>query len=172
MLSNCGVRENLRVSWTARIQPVYPKGNQSWIFIGRTDVEAETPILSPLDVKSWLLKRPWCWERLKVGGEGDDRGWDDCMASPTQWTWVEWTLGISDGQGGLECCSPWGCKESDTTEQLNWTGDLRYGRNKGKSLQWRNFCRLSSTEWELIVNTHEAHVETKHYNQEPAESDP
>ena len=70
------------------IQPVHPKGNQSWIFIGRTDVEAETPI--PLatwweELTHW--KRPWCWERLKVG-EGDDRGWDGWMASPIQWTWV------------------------------------------------------------------------------------
>ena len=62
------------------IQPVHPKGDQSWVFIGRTDVEAETPILWPL----W--KRPWCWERLRAGGEGDNRGWDGWMASPTQWT--------------------------------------------------------------------------------------
>ena len=66
------------------------------------------------------LKRPWCWERLKVGGEGDDEGWDGWMASLTQRTWVllNW---VGDGQGGLACCSPWSCKESDTTEQLNWT---------------------------------------------------
>ena len=71
------------------IQPVHPKGDQSWIFTGRTDVETETPILWPPDMKNWLTgKQPWCWERLKVGGEGDDRGWDGWMASPTQWTWV------------------------------------------------------------------------------------
>ena len=70
------------------IQPVHPQGNQSWIFIGRTDVEAETPILWPPDAKNWHLKRPWCWKWLKAGGEGDDRGWDGWMASPTQWTWV------------------------------------------------------------------------------------
>ena len=70
------------------IQPVHPKGNQSWIFIGRTNAEAETPILWPPDAKSWLIWRPWCWKRLKVGGEGDDRGWNGRMASPTQWTWV------------------------------------------------------------------------------------
>ena len=68
------------------IQPVHPKGNQSWIFIGRTDAEAETPILWPTDA-DWHWKRPWCWERLKAG-EGADRGWDDWMASPTRWTWV------------------------------------------------------------------------------------
>ena len=66
-------------------------------------------------------KRPWCWERLKAG-EGDDRGWSGWMASPTQWTWVWVTPGVGDGQGSLACCSPWGCKELDTTEQLIWTG--------------------------------------------------
>ena len=73
-------------------------------------------------------KRPWCWERLKAGGEGDDRGWDGWMASPTQWTWV-WAS--DDGQESLECCSPWGCKESYMTERLNWT-ELKvvaYGNN-------------------------------------------
>ena len=64
-------------------QPVHPKEDQSWIFIGRTDAEAETPIF-------WLhhWKRLWCWERLKAGGEGDNRGWDGWMASLTGWTWV------------------------------------------------------------------------------------
>ena len=70
------------------IQPVHPKGNQSWRFIGRTDVEAETPILWPPDAKNWLIGKDWCWERLKAGGKGDGRGWDGWMASPTQWTWV------------------------------------------------------------------------------------
>ena len=71
------------------IQPVHPKGDQPWVFIGRTDVEAETPntlATSCKELTHW--KRPWCWERLKVGGEGDNRGWDCWMASPTQWTWV------------------------------------------------------------------------------------
>ena len=71
------------------IQSVHPKGNQSWIFTGRTDAEAETPILLSPDAKNRLTeKRPWCWERLKVGGEGDNRGWDGWMVSPTWWTWV------------------------------------------------------------------------------------
>ena len=70
------------------IQPVHPKGNQSWIFIGRTDVEAETPILWPPDSKNWLIwKDPDAGKRLKAG-KGDDRGWDGRMASLTQWTWV------------------------------------------------------------------------------------
>ena len=70
-------------------QPIYPKGNQSSIFIGRTDAEVETPILWPPDAKDWLIgKDPSAGIRLKAGGEGRDRGWDGCMASLTQWTWV------------------------------------------------------------------------------------
>ena len=69
-------------------EAVNPKGKQSWIFFQRTDAEAETPILWPPDVKSYHWKRPWCWERFKVGREGDDTGWDGWMASQTQWTWV------------------------------------------------------------------------------------
>ena len=104
------------------IQPVHCKGNQSWIFIRRTDTEAEIPILLTTwceELTHW--KRPWCWERLKVGGEGDDRGWDGWMASLTQWTQV-WVSSSSWWRtGSLACCSSWGCKESDTTEWLNRT---------------------------------------------------
>ena len=67
------------------------------------------------------LKRPWCWERLKAGGEGADRGWDGWRASPPQWTWVWKTPGVGNGHGDLACGSPWGCKESDMTQRLNWT---------------------------------------------------
>ena len=75
------------------IKPVNPKGNKTWIFTGRTDVEAEAPILRPPDVKNWLVgkKKPLCWERLKAG-EGD-RGWDGWMASPTWWRWVRVSSG-------------------------------------------------------------------------------
>ena len=67
------------------IKLVNPNGNQSWVFIGRTDAETETPILWSPDAKNWFIeKRLWCWERLKAGGEGDDRGWDGWMASSTQ----------------------------------------------------------------------------------------
>ena len=97
------------------IQPVHPKGNQSWIFIGRTDAEAETLSTWCEELTHW--KRPWCWERLKTGGKGDDRGWDGWMASPTVWTWV-W---VGDGQGSLECFSPWGHRVG-YTEWLNWYG--------------------------------------------------
>ena len=71
------------------MKPVHPKGDQSWVFIGRTDAKVETPILWPPDAKSWLIwKEPDGWERLRAGGEADDRGWNGWMASPTQWTWV------------------------------------------------------------------------------------
>ena len=92
MLLNYGVGEDsLRVAWTARrSNQSIMKGNQPWIFIGRTDAEAEAPILWPPDAESTHWKRPRCWKRLKAGGEGDDRGWDGWMTSSTQWTWV-WT---------------------------------------------------------------------------------
>ena len=70
------------------IQLVHPKEDQSWVFIGMTDAEAETPILWPHDAKSSHLKKPRCWKRLRAGGEGDDRGLDGWMASLTQRTWV------------------------------------------------------------------------------------
>ena len=68
------------------IQPVNYKRNQSWVFIGRTDAEAETSVLWPSHAKSWLIGKDW--EALGAGGEGNDRGWDGWMASLTQWTWV------------------------------------------------------------------------------------
>ena len=71
------------------IQPVHPKGDQSWVFIGSTDVEAETPksmATSCEELTHW--QRPWCWEGLWAGGEGDNRGWDGWMASLTWWSWV------------------------------------------------------------------------------------
>ena len=100
------------------IQPVHPKADQSWVFIGRTDVEAETPILWPPDVKTWLIeKRPWCWERSQAEGEGGDGS----MASPARWTWV-WASSESwRWQASLASCSSWGREESDTNERLNWT---------------------------------------------------
>ena len=70
------------------IQPFHPKGDQSWVFIGATDAEAETPVLATWWEELTHLKRPWFWERLRAGGEGEDRGWDGWMASPTRWTWV------------------------------------------------------------------------------------
>ena len=103
------------------IQPVHPKGDQSWVFIGRTDVEAETPILWPPDVKSWLIgKDP---DAGKDWGQEEKGTTEDEMVGWHHWLdghGFGWTPGVGDGQGGLACCGSWGCKESDTTE-LNWT---------------------------------------------------
>ena len=104
------------------IQPVHPKGDQSWVFIGGTDVEAETTILWPPDGRSWLIG--------KDPDAGKDRGQEE--KGTTEDEMVGWhhrlnghgfgcTPGVGDGQGGLECCGSWGRKESDTTERLNWT---------------------------------------------------
>ena len=94
---------------------------QSWIFIGRTDAKAEAPILWPCDAKSQLIRKdPDGWERLKAGGEGAT---EDEMVGCHHWLKrheFEQALGVGDGQEILVCCSPWGHKESDTTEQLNW----------------------------------------------------
>ena len=81
-------RRLLRISCTARFKPVNLKGNKPWIFFGRTDAEADLIFLATWCKELTYWKSPWCWERLKTGGEGDDRGWDGWMASPTQWTWV------------------------------------------------------------------------------------
>ena len=70
------------------IQSVHPKGNQSWIFTGRADDEAETPIFWPPDAKNWLIRKDRYSGKVKAGGEEDDRRWDGWMASPTWWTWV------------------------------------------------------------------------------------
>ena len=104
------------------IQPVHPKGGQSWVFIGKTDVKAETPTLATWCEEMTHLKRPWCWERLRAGGEGDDRGWDGWMASLTQWTWV-WVNSGSwwwTGRPGM----------------LQFTGSQRVGHNWVTELNW------------------------------------
>ena len=100
------------------IQPVHPKGDQSWVFIGRTD--AETPLLWPPHVKSWLTgKDP---DAGKDWGQEEKRTTEDEMAGWHHWwTGFGWTLGVGEGQGGLACCGSWHCKESDMTEQLNWS---------------------------------------------------
>ena len=101
------------------IQPVHPKGNQSRIFTGRTDAEAEAPILWPPDSKNWLIRKDpdpgKYWRQEKGMTEGEMVGW---------YLWFyghefEQAPGDGEGQGSVACCSPWGCKESDMTEQLN-----------------------------------------------------
>ena len=103
------------------IQPVHPKGNQSWIFTGRTDAEAEARINILATWCKELIhgKRSWCWERLKAGGEGDNRGWIAGWHHSLNGQEFEQTPGDHEWQGSLVCCSSCGCKESDTTERLN-----------------------------------------------------
>ena len=116
----CCWRRLLRVPWTARkSNQVHPEGDQSWVFIGRTDAEAETPILWPPDAKSWLI-----WKDPDAG-----KDWGQEEKGTTEVGWYQqlnghefgWTLGVGDEQGGLACWDSWGHKESDTTEWLNWT---------------------------------------------------
>ena len=124
-------RRLLRLDWNSKIgisldckeiQPVNPKGNQPWIFIGRTDVEAETPIFWPPNAKNWLIgKDPdagidWRREETRMT-ENLIVGWHHRLNGHE----FEQALGVGDGQGGLVCCSPWGHKETDTAERLNWT---------------------------------------------------
>ena len=115
-------RRFLRVPWTARrsIQSILKE--ISWVFIGRNDAEAETPICCPPDAKSWLIGkdsdagRDWGQEE-KGTTEGEMAGWHHWLDGHES----EWTPGVGDGQGGLVCCDSWSCKESDMTEWLNWT---------------------------------------------------
>ena len=104
------------------IQPVHPEGDQSWVFIGRTDIEAETPILWPPDAKKWLIwKDPDAgkdWGQEEKGMTEDEMvGWHHRLDGHG----FGWTPGVGDGHGGLACCGSRGRKESDTTERLNWT---------------------------------------------------
>ena len=121
LLLNCGAGEN---SWEyldcKEIQPVRPKGDQSWVFIGRTDAKAETPVLWPSHAKSWLIGKESdagrdCGQEEKGTTEDEMAGWHHRLNGH------EWTPGVGDGQGGLVCYNSWGRKESDTTEQLSWT---------------------------------------------------
>ena len=121
-------------------KPVHPKGNQSWIFVGRTDAETETPILWPPDGKNWL-ERSWCWESLKVGGQEDKRGWDGWMASLTWWAWV-WAGSVS------WWWTAWHDADHGVTKSQTWLGDwteLIYvdeGMATHSSiLVWRILCR-------------------------------
>ena len=124
------------------IQPVHPKGDQFWVFVGRTDAEAETPILWPPHVKSWLIGkdpdagRDWGQEEKRMT-EDEMAGWHHRLDGRES----EWTLGVVDGQGGLVSWDSWGLKELDTTERLNWTMNLLF------SLLFRlNLCSL----WEAL----------------------
>ena len=111
----------LRVPRTAR-RSNHPKEDQSWVFTGRTDVKAETPVLWTPHEQSWLIGkdsdagRDWGQEE-KGMTEDEMAGWHHGLDGRES----KWTPGVGDGQGGLACCNSWGHKESDMTERLNWT---------------------------------------------------
>ena len=146
------------------IQPVHPKGDQSWVFIGRTDVEAETPIFWLPHAKGWLIwKDPDAgkdWVQEEKGKTEDQMiGW---------YHWLNghefgWTPGVGDGQGSLACWGSSGHKESDTTERLNWT---EASNNTHNILQLLKYCKENTSSSactrnkSLKDNTYFYHVQT------------
>ena len=132
------------------IKPVNPKRNQSWIFFGRADAEAEAPILWPSEVKNWLIRKDpdagKDWRQEKGTTEDEMVGWHHRLDGHE----FGWTLGVGDGQGGLVCCDSWGRKELDTTEQLNWT-----------ELWWQTLTKLMVVvilQYIQILNSYVVHL--------------
>ena len=123
MLLNCGVGEDIWVSLGLQGDPTSPFWRRSVLGVYWKDWcwDWSSNTLATLCKELTHWERPWCWEGLGAGGEGNDRGWDGWMASPTWCTWVWVNSGSWWWTGGLGCCNSWGCKESDTTEWLNWT---------------------------------------------------
>ena len=129
------------------IQAVHSKGDQPGDFFGRNDAEAETPVLWPSHAKSWLIGkdsdagRDWGQEE-KGMTEDEMAGWHHWLDGHES----EWTPGVGEGQGGLACCDSWGHKESDTTEQLNWTELVTQftaiDRKAGKTFMWLHAAEL------------------------------
>ena len=122
MLLNSGIGEDKSPLDCKEIQPVHPKGNQSWIFNGRTVAVPETPILLPPDAKNWPTgKDPVAgkgWRREEKGLTEDEMvGWHHRLNGCE----FEYTLGVGDGWEGVQCWNPWDLQNSDSTEQLNWT---------------------------------------------------
>ena len=127
------------------IQPVHPKGDQPWIFTGRTDAEAEATIIWPPDARNWLLgKDP---DAGKDWGQKEKGTIEDKLVGWHHWLnghKFEWALGDGDGQGSLASCSPWGRKESDTTERLN--------NNKENKCSLLSSCCFLKIIWNLEVS--------------------
>ena len=155
MLLNCGAGED---SWESpglkEIQPAHPKQNQSWVFLGRTDAETETPILWSPDVKNQLIgKDPdagkaWGQEEKEMT-EDEMAGWHHRLNGHE----FELTLGVGNGQGGLLCCDSWGHEESDMTEQLNWTCYCVRWMQLCSSLNILWHCLSLGLEWKLTSSS-------------------
>ena len=120
------------------IQPVHSKGHQPWLFFGRNEAKAETLVVWPPDAKSWLTGKDS--DAGRDWGQEEKGTTEDQMSGWHHWLYgheFEWTLGVGDGQGGLACCDSWDCKESDTTERLNWTelrGTMHWLSSKNTTL--------------------------------------
>ena len=140
-------RRPLSVLDCNEIQPVHSEGDQPWLFIGRNDAKAETPVLWPPHAKGWLIAkdsdagRDWGQEE-KGTTEDEMAGWHHQLNGHE----FEWTPGDGDGQRGLVCCDSWGSKESDTTEWLNWTESQAFRESGLATIQspllgylWTNF---------------------------------
>ena len=144
----------LRVPWTAR------RSNQ-WILKEISPEYSLEGLMLKLKLQhlaTWceeltLWKWPWCWESLKAG-EGDDRGWDGLMAPPTQWTWVWARFESWWGQGSLVWCSPWHCKELDTSGWLNWTSLMASDSTSPKCSSGRKSKGGMKDILEYLINFH------------------
>ena len=151
MLLNCGVGED---SWESlhckEIQPVHPKGDQSWVFIGRTDAEAETPILWPPDVKNWLFgKDPDAgkdWRQEKGTREDKMVGWHHWLVGHE----FEKAPGVGAGQGSLVWCSPWGCKEGTWLSDWTELTSIQIGKGWIFSYTYTENVKLWIAEFSLI----------------------
>ena len=130
MLLNCGVGEDSWESLGLQGDPTSPfKGDQPWVFTGRTDAKAETAIVWPSHAKSWLIGKDSDAER--DWGQEENGTTEDEMAGWHHWLdgrEFEWTPGGGGGQEGLACCNSWGCRESDMTEWLNWTEEIKLNK--------------------------------------------
>ena len=128
------------------IKPVHSKGDQPWDFFGRNDAKAEAPVLWPPHEKSWLIGKDsdagrYCGQEWKGMTEDEIAGWHPGLDGRE----FEWTPGVGDGQGGLVCCNSWGRKESDMTEQLNWT-ELNV-----QFMQILSWAQILSLMWVMIL---------------------
>ena len=152
MLLNCVVLEKTLESPLdcKVIQPVHSEGDQPWDFFGRSDAEAETPVLWPLYVKSWLIgKDPDAgrdWGQEEMGTTEDEMaGWHHWLDGRES----QWIPGVGDGKGGLACCDSWGCKELDMIERLNWTEHV----TENKLRRLRSYSKVNN----LYDNESELH---------------
>ena len=143
------------------IQPVHSEGDQPWVFFGKNDAKAETPVLWPPHGKSWLIGKDWCWEGLRAGGEGDYRGWDGWMASLTQWMWVWvnsgrwwWT-----GRPGMLRFMGSQTVRHDWVTELNWRHQRERKRKIPKELPFTEmYTQVTLWAYLNIFSSHWSHT--------------